>query len=576
MTGIGSGIHGGDTPSELAPALLDDLSDLIIELDAQDQIVGSNLAARHFWPELASKRLSPVRFSDLVTVDPKQETERKAAICRRSGRTIDFLMRSRPRDGTLIIAKPHCNLSSSALMEREELLSLAEESSGIGVWDIDVASDTVKGTPQFFRLHGLPPTPEPVPMATLRALRLPIDSDAINRRYAEKVKQGDEIVETEYRIAKPDGGEKWIFGRGRVIRDAKGEPVRYSGIDIDITDRRQAERALRESEARFRNMADHAPVMIWMSDEKGNCTFLSRSWYEFTGMENGDGLGKGWLMAIHPGDRERRQHLLASDAARDSVELEYRLLNAEGEYRWVLEKVTPRHGDDHAPLGYIGSILDITERKHSEDHIRFLMREVNHRAKNLLAVVRAIARQTAAHTEASAFTPRFDERLSGLAASYDLLVHNRWQGVDIADLAKAQLAHFADLIGERISLQGEPFRLSASAAQNLGLALNELSTNAAKYGALSTLSGRLEIVWRVEENSDHPRFVLSWQEIGGPPVSQPARRGLGHRLTTGFIEQALDGKVELHYAAEGLHWRLTAPRDRLEKTESTESDHGQE
>jgi PAS domain S-box-containing protein len=323
-------------------------------------------------------------------------------------------------------------------------------------------------------------------------------------------------------------------------------------------------------------MADHAPVMIWMSDEKGNCTFLSRSWYEFTGMENGDGLGKGWLMAIHPGDRERRQHLLASHAARDSVELEYRLLNAEGEYRWVLEKVTPRHGDDHAPLGYIGTILDITERKLSEDHIRFLMREVNHRAKNLLAVVRAIARQTAALTEASAFTPRFDERLSGLTASYDLLVHNRWQGVDISDLAKAQLAHFADLIGERISLQGEPFRLSASAAQNLGLALNELSTNAAKYGALSTLSGRLEIGWHVDETADPQHFVLTWHESGGPMVSPPKRRGLGHRLTTGFIEQALEGKVELHYAAEGLHWRLTAPRLRLEKADMPESDHGQE
>jgi two-component sensor histidine kinase len=138
---------------------------------------------------------------------------------------------------------------------------------------------------------------------------------------------------------------------------------------------------------------------------------------------------------------------------------------------------------------------DISAQKAYEEQIRLLMREANHRAKNILSIVQAIARQTTAR-EPEDFIRRFTERLQALSANQDLLVRNEWHGVDVEDLARAQLAHFADLVGSRIATHGPKLRLNAAAAQAIGLAMHELATNAGKYGALSTGKGRVDVGWR--------------------------------------------------------------------------------
>ena len=138
------------------------------------------------------------------------------------------------------------------LRERDEVLSLAERSAGIGVWDIELATGMLRGTPQFFRLMGLPPTDEAVPIATTRNLRYPDDGNRVVAGYRQAVESGTDWQELEYRIIRPSDGEtRWIFGRGRVIRDLAGNPVRYSGVDIDITERKLAEAALAESQAKL-------------------------------------------------------------------------------------------------------------------------------------------------------------------------------------------------------------------------------------------------------------------------------------------------------------------------------------
>src|SRR5262249_23064074 len=164
---------------------------------------------------------------------------------------------------------------------------------------------------------------------------------------------------------------------------------------------------------------------------------------------------------------------------------------------------------------------DVTDQKAHEEQIQLLMQEINHRAKNLLSLVQAIARQTAAR-EPGNFIERFTERMQALAANQDLLVRNEWQGVDLEDLVRAQLAHFADLMGSRITVNGSPVRLNAAAAQATGLALHELATNAGKYGALSVDAGRVDVGWRL----DGDIFAMNWTESKGPPVSQPKRRGV--------------------------------------------------
>ena len=191
-------------------------------------------------------------------------------------------------------------------------------------------------------------------------------------------------------------------------------------------------------------------------------------------------------------------------------------------------------------------LRDITERKRHEERTQLLIREVNHRAKNMLAVVQSIARQTAATTPDD-FICRFNERLLALSASQDLLVQNEWKGVDIAALVQSQLAHFKELIGTRIALKGPSLLISAAAAQTIGMALHELCTNAGKYGALSSGEGRLEVAWSLERAAGEESFAMSWREKRGPAVSAPAKRGFGSIVIQRLAKESLDAEVDLDF-----------------------------
>jgi PAS domain S-box-containing protein len=197
---------------------------------------------------------------------------------------------------------------------------------------------------------------------------------------------------------------------------------------------------------------------------------------------------------------------------------------------------------------------DITERKQHEEREHLLMREMNHRAKNMLGLVQAIARRTATR-DPEDFIQRFSERIRALAANQDLLIRTEWQGVEVEDLVRAQLAPFGDLMGSRIALHGPKRRVKAAGAQAIGLALHELATNAGKYGALSTDEGRVDICWA----TDGDIFTMGWVERDGPPVSTPKRKGFGTVVMEAMAESSLDGEVDLDYAPSGLTWRLTCP-----------------
>jgi two-component sensor histidine kinase len=189
------------------------------------------------------------------------------------------------------------------------------------------------------------------------------------------------------------------------------------------------------------------------------------------------------------------------------------------------------------------------------DQVNLLMREISHRSKNMLGLVQAIARETAATGKPEDFMRRFTERVEALAANQDLLVRNEWRGVDVEDLVRAQLAHFADLLGSLIALHGPRLRFSATAAQAIGLALHELATNAGKYGALSVSDGRIDVGWGL----DNDVFEMGWIERNGPSVSPPQRRGFGTIVMQEMAERSVDGRVELDYGRSGVTWRLTCP-----------------
>jgi len=183
----------------------------------------------------------------------------------------------------------------------------------------------------------------------------------------------------------------------------------------------------------------------------------------------------------------------------------------------------------------------------------------------MLSVVLAIARQTASATPGE-FIERFSERIQALAASQDLLVQNKWKGVDLNELVQSQLAHFRDLIGTRIELQGPPLFVSASAAQAIGMALHELATNGGKYGALANGDGRVEIEWSLERtNAVETAFVMAWREQGAVPITPPSKRGFGSTVICDMAGMSLDAEVDLDFPPAGLTWWLRCPAENVLK-----------
>ena len=353
----------------------------------------------------------------------------------------------------------------------------------------------------------------------------------------------------------------------------------FVAVFDNISERKRAEAALRESEDRERQRRQELettlaaiPAAVLIADDKA-CTRITanRAGYELMQVPEGGNISKS------APEEERPRHFeiysatgeaLATDqlpmqqaaATGTSVEdFEYELRFADGRHRHHLGNALPLVDTAGDVRGAVGVFVDITERKHQEERIKLLLREVNHRAKNMLSVVQAVARQTVAASPDD-FLERFSERVQAIATSQDLLVKADWKGVELATLVRKQLAHFQDLIGSRIELRGSSLLVSPSAAQTLGMAIHELATNAGKYGALSVAEGRVAIDWGLERNgASGETFEISWREHGGPPVVPPVRKGFGSTVIGPLVESSLDAKVALDLLKTGLSWRLRCP-----------------
>lgn len=196
------------------------------------------------------------------------------------------------------------------------------------------------------------------------------------------------------------------------------------------------------------------------------------------------------------------------------------------------------------------------------------MRELSHRTKNVLAVVQAMAWQTSrTSVNAEEFQDRLSQRVDGLSRSIDLLVRREWEGVDIEDLIRDQLAPFFDEKHAHLQLDGPPLVLKPNGAQDLGLVLHELATNASKYGALSSPTGRVLITWSVVIGSTAAAvFKMTWKEQGGPPVAPPARTGFGYTVISEMMVKAHRAKIDMDFASQGLIWQIELAADRIVRT----------
>jgi PAS domain S-box-containing protein len=324
--------------------------------------------------------------------------------------------------------------------------------------------------------------------------------------------------------------------------------------------RQAAEDLLRQSKDRLQLALNAAQLGWWQYNPLTRVVSGDPRCQDIFDFAKNKGIIEDILKPVLPDDAEGLW--AAIEASLDPVDpgraaTEFRLQRRNGEVRWVETLGLAQFegvGRERRAVSMVGTAQDITERKEREEKEHLLMREINHRAKNMLSVVDAIAHQTATRNPED-FVERFSERIQALSANQDLLVRNEWNGVEVEDLVRAQLAHFAGLIGSRIAVHGPRLRLNAASAQAIGLALHELATNAGKYGSLSTDAGRVDVSW----GSDGDTLTMSWTEHDGPLVSAPKRRGFGTIVMETMAERSVDGKVDLDYAPSGLTWRLTCP-----------------
>ena len=243
----------------------------------------------------------------------------------------------------------------------------------------------------------------------------------------------------------------------------------------------------------------------------------------------------------------------------EELETSFELFGRTRSFYLLIEPLTDAAGE---LTGTISVAVDISERKANEDQLRLLLRELTHRSKNLLAVINAIARQTAARTPSvEEFLNRFSARLIAIGCSHDLLVAENWEGSSLRTLIEQQLGAHADLLDGKIAIEGEDVMLKPEAVQNVGLALHELVVNAEKFGSLSTERGRVEIHWQRME--DPAQLKLVWQESGGPPVNVPERAGFGRTMIENVVGQALDGKVKLTFPAKGVQCVISIPASQI-------------
>jgi PAS domain S-box-containing protein len=269
----------------------------------------------------------------------------------------------------LIVQRSRLKRAERSLRDSEERMSLAAEAANLSMWVWDVARDEVWMTDQGRAWFGIGPDTR-LDYATLNARVHPEDRvarDSAIRRAIETLGAYD----VEYRVLLPDGTLRWIGARGHCMNIGETKGTRLLGVSMDVTAQKQAEDALRESEARFRTMANTAPVMIWMSGPDKLCTFFNKGWLDFTGRSLEQELGNGWAEGVYPEDFDRCLEVYVNSFdARQPFTMEYRLRRSDGEYRWILDIGTPRFAPDSKFLGYIGSCIDITERKQAEAEAR--------------------------------------------------------------------------------------------------------------------------------------------------------------------------------------------------------------
>jgi PAS domain S-box-containing protein len=351
----------------------------------------------------------------------------------------------------------------------------------------------------------------------------------------------------------------FIAGRATLMSGIANKSERQRTAEADVDSFRK-ERGPFVVAAETTRMA-----MLFADAEQPNSPiiFANDSLLSLTGYDREEVLGQelGFLLADEA-DAETLARLATEEDGASEKGVEILCRHKDGTEFWAAVFVSPVRDEGGAAIQYFASFVDLTKHKEDEARSKMLIDELNHRVKNVLATVQSIVWQALrTSSDPKVIQQSIESRLVALSRSHDLLTRENWESAGLFDIVSHALEPYEVSNGRvgRISIEGENIRFPPKSALALGIVFNELATNAVKYGALANQQGALRIIWQTVSAPEGASVILQWQEIGGPPLTPPSRKGFGSRVIERVLAHELEGQVEMDFRAEGLVCSVSIP-----------------
>jgi PAS domain S-box-containing protein len=456
------------------------------------------------------------------------------------------------------------------LSDRNTQLALAGKVALVGSYAYDVNADEMRVSEGYAAIHGLPEGTAETTRSAWRTRVHPEDVGRVERLRSRALRDRACEQNLEYRIVSPDRGVRWIEARSFISYNGDGSAHRVIGANIDVTERRRTEQALTDRNRQLELAGKAALVGRFAIDiDVAREKFGSQRMQFSPGFAAIYGLPEetveisvgGWHSLVHPDDLrqflEHRQQLFAE--RRGEHHAEFRIVRPCGTIRWIEARSFIEYDQAGHTKRLVGVNIDITERKRAEEARKILNAELDHRVKNALATVTAVISHTQQESRSVAdFAAALEGRIRSMAATHELLSSRHWQELSLIELIRCELAPY--VASKNTEISGPTVLLKPEVGQALAMVLHELTTNAAKHGALSTNKGRVLIRWdRRLSGRPLSNLVLEWREVGGPRVYAPGKSSYGTSTIQDLIPYEFGGTVDLVFAPEGVRCRLELP-----------------
>ncbi|MCM8729761.1 PAS domain-containing protein [Hephaestia sp. GCM10023244] len=448
------------------------------------------------------------------------------------------------------------------LQRARERMDIALDAGGIvGTWDLDVATNRLTSDDRFARLFGVSPEEARVGIDNEILVNVvhPEDRQQVVAALDRAIQSGADY-RCRYRAITPDGGVRWYVDAGRAVPGADGKTAKLCGVVIDLTDQVATANALAESEMRFDALAESIPHIVWSTDAEGLHDYFNRHWNEFTGLDGLTASPDTWTRLVHADDWERVSGTWAQCLATGQpYDIEYRFLYHSGAYRWLKVMALPLR-DRHGQITrWYGTATDIDDAKHLETERELVANELDHRIKNLFALVNGlVALSVRDEPQMAPLAAVLQHRLGALHTAHGFLRSTSAKtdvlGATLQALVRTLLKPYDDG-GTRILIVGDDAAMSQDMVTPLALVFHELATNSAKYGALANPQGIIHLTF----TRGNAQMRIDWQESGLAISRPPEDSGFGSRLLTLTIERQLRGAFSRIWEPTGMAFHLTIP-----------------